>query len=196
MTTLLNALRRMSVRGRHHVITTAYLPNEIGSITLTAIERSCMATGARQHFRWTYRVLCGLALVVLLAGCGIFPESSFDLAPESRIPRWFQLPPGASRKDLTVTLAYFSGTRGPNATFTLKTTDGKTLTKVKGEMRDKKPRQLDGVHAESGSTYPMYEVIVVNGITDIVEHRAMQPTFYMTDDPSVWARLTSAAAPR
>ncbi len=37
--------------------------------------------------------------------------------------------------------------------------------------------------------YPAYEVITVNGVTDIVEFRHMEPIFYMTDDPRVWKEL-------
>ena len=37
--------------------------------------------------------------------------------------------------------------------------------------------------------YPAYEVITVNGITDIIEHRKMEPIFYVTDDPAVWKEL-------
>jgi hypothetical protein len=32
-------------------------------------------------------------------------------------------------------------------------------------------------------------VVTVNGITDIVERRTMEPVFYMTDDPAVWKEL-------
>ena len=32
-------------------------------------------------------------------------------------------------------------------------------------------------------------VATVNGITDIIEFRKMEPVFYMTDDPAVWKEL-------
>jgi len=43
----------------------------------------------------------------------------------------------------------------------------------------------------TGSTknYPAYKVITINGITDIVEFRKMEPFIYMTDDPKVWKEL-------
>jgi hypothetical protein len=37
--------------------------------------------------------------------------------------------------------------------------------------------------------YPSYEIITVNGITEIIEHRKMEPIFYITDDPAVWKEL-------
>jgi hypothetical protein len=37
--------------------------------------------------------------------------------------------------------------------------------------------------------YPSYELITVNGIIEIIEHRKMEPVFYITDDPAVWKEL-------
>jgi hypothetical protein len=37
--------------------------------------------------------------------------------------------------------------------------------------------------------YPSYELITVNGIIEITEHRKMEPIFYITDDPAVWKEL-------
>jgi hypothetical protein len=36
-----------------------------------------------------------------------------------------------------------------------------------------------------GSPYPAYEIITVDGITDVIEHRKMEPLFYVTDDSAV-----------
>jgi hypothetical protein len=46
-------------------------------------------------------------------------ESSFELARESRLPRWFTLPPGVSRSDVSVTLVYYVEPWGSTATFKL-----------------------------------------------------------------------------
>jgi hypothetical protein len=37
--------------------------------------------------------------------------------------------------------------------------------------------------------YPQYFAVTVDGITDIVEHKKMEPIFYMTDDPAIWKEL-------
>ena len=42
---------------------------------------------------------------------------------------------------------------------------------------------------QSESLYPMYEVLTANGITEVVEHRRMEPVFYITDDPEVRRKL-------
>jgi hypothetical protein len=41
----------------------------------------------------------------------------------------------------------------------------------------------------SAPGYPAYEIITVDGITEIIEHRKMEPLFYVTDDPAVWKEL-------
>jgi hypothetical protein len=45
--------------------------------------------------------------IVLFWGCRYFPESSFDLAPDSRLPKWFAIPNGLSRSDITVQMNYY-----------------------------------------------------------------------------------------
>ncbi len=37
--------------------------------------------------------------------------------------------------------------------------------------------------------YPQYFAVTVDGITDIVEHKKIEPIFYMTDDPAIWKEL-------
>lgn len=37
--------------------------------------------------------------------------------------------------------------------------------------------------------YPIYEVLTANGVTEVVEHRRMEPVFYITDDPDVRRKL-------
>ena len=39
--------------------------------------------------------------------------------------------------------------------------------------------------------YPAYEAITVNGITEIIENKKMEPIFYLTDDPAVWKQYKS-----
>jgi hypothetical protein len=48
-----------------------------------------------------------LMLVLLLCGCRFFPESRFELAPDSRLPKWFTIPANLSREDVTVQMSYY-----------------------------------------------------------------------------------------
>jgi hypothetical protein len=35
----------------------------------------------------------------------------------------------------------------------------------------------------------MYEAITANGITEIIEHRRMEPVFYVNDDPALRSQV-------
>jgi hypothetical protein len=37
--------------------------------------------------------------------------------------------------------------------------------------------------------HPQYEIITVGRTTEVIEHRKMEPIFYVTDDPSVLSKL-------
>ena len=111
-------------------------------------------------------------------------ESTFSLASDSSLPRWFTLPPGLTRRDVSVTLSYY--TWGP-AKFTLKNWKGKKLAEVRGREQTSQPLHLPG----SRSSYPAYEVIIANGITEVIEHRRAEPLFYVADDPLAREELLS-----
>lgn len=117
-----------------------------------------------------------------MAGC---LESSFKLAQDSRLPRWLETPEGMSRDDLVVTMDYYSTFSGAEAVFNLyKKNELFSFKKVVGTPRG--PLRLKNPPSGFPKHYPSYEVITVNGLTDIIEHRKMEPIFYVTDDPAIW----------
>ena len=122
-------------------------------------------------------------------GCEWFPESTFELARESRLPNWITLPPGRTRADVSITMSYYSMPWGRSATFILQDAKGKIRTKVHGKTRGLGPNHLKQPPPGFPPGYPAYEVITVNGITEIIEHRKQEPIFYITDDPAVWKEL-------
>src|SRR5258706_5588221 len=132
-----------------------------------------------------------VALTILgsAIGCEWFPESTFELASESRLPKWITLPPGLTRTDVSITMSYYSKPWGGSATFILRDTKGQIRTKVAGKVKGLEPFQLKHPPPGFPPGYPAYELITVNGITEIIEHRKMEPIFYITDDPAVWKEL-------
>jgi len=38
-------------------------------------------------------------------------------------------------------------------------------------------------------SYPFYEIAVARGTAEVIEHRQMEPVFYVTVDPGVKAKL-------
>ena len=123
-----------------------------------------------------------------IIGCQYFPESTFELASESKLPKFVTLPPGLTRADVSLEMSYYVKPWGTSATFILRY-GGRILAKVNGKEKSGGPFHL--THPPQGfpDGYPMYEVITVNGTTDIIEHRRMEPVFYVTDDPAVWNEL-------
>jgi hypothetical protein len=101
------------------------------------------------------------------------------LSSESRLPKWEALPPGFTRADVSVTLnRYTTPLPGANdAEFILKNGKGRKLTELKGKVKCQYPY--------SGFSYPFYEAVVVNGTTEILEFRKMEPIFYVNDDPAI-----------
>jgi hypothetical protein len=116
----------------------------------------------------------------VMSGC---LESSFKLASESRLPKWISPPPGLTRTDVSVTLNHYT-TLGDDAKVILKDKKGKKLAEIRGKMKCLYPL----------SSYPNYEVVVVNGITEIIEHRKMEPIFYVSDDPAIRNEVLSSCS--
>lgn len=130
------------------------------------------------------------AIVWLLAyaviGCKYFPESTFNLATDSRLPKWVKLPPGLKRADVSMTMSYYIKPWGSSATFVLHDIKQQVITSTDGKVKCQEPFQLKTYPEGSGSEYPSYEAATVNGVTEIIEHKKMEPVFYIVDDPAVW----------
>jgi len=123
-----------------------------------------------------------LASTIIIKGCEMFPESTFQLASGSRLPKWITLPPGLTRSDVSITMSYYTW---PSAGFVLQDAKGQTLEKVDGRVKCS-DFQLKNPPQGFPPGYPAYAEIVVKGTTEMIEHRKMGPVFYITDDPAVW----------
>ena len=125
------------------------------------------------------------SLFLTVRACSFFPESSFDLAQESRLPKWFTLPANLTRSQVTVHLDYYILPWGRRADFTFLGPRKEVLARVNGTAVGKEPLTLKIQPPGFPPGYPAYELITVRGVTDLVEHRKMEPTFYIADDPAV-----------
>lgn len=130
-----------------------------------------------------------LTISVSAIGCEWFPESTFELARESRLPKCTALPPGLTRADVSITMSYYVRPWGSSATFILRDPKWQIRTTVDGKVKGLGPLKLKHPPPGFPPGYPAYEVITVNGITEIIEHRKAEPAFYITDDPTVWKEL-------
>jgi hypothetical protein len=143
-------------------------------------------------FRRIEQYLLFLALTIsvfTIVGCEYFPESTFELASESRLPKWITVPPGQTRGDFSITMSYYDNPWGSNVKFILQNAKMQKRTTVYGKEKDNGPFHLQHPPQGFPPGYPLYEVITVNGIPEIIEHRKMEPIFYITDDAAVWKEL-------
>jgi hypothetical protein len=130
----------------------------------------------------------GIVAALCISACPMTGclESSFNLANESRLPRGIAIPPGLTRPDVSVTLDYHTG---PKAKFTVQDRNGKKVATATGRTYYSTPG--------SRPAYPDYDVIITNGITEVVklrpykEHDNMVQNgrivalFYVIDDPVI-----------
>lgn len=140
----------------------------------------------------SYRLLAIFLVIVFLTieGCELFPEATFELASDSRPPKWVTLPPEFTRANVSLTMNYYF-VPWRRAQFILRVKNGRILKKENGKMRCRAPFELENPPHGFPSGYPSYEAITVNGITEIVEHKKMEPIFYVTDDTAVWKQYES-----
>jgi hypothetical protein len=145
-------------------------------------------------------IICFL-MIVCSWGCRFFPESMFELAPESRLPRWFTLPEGVSRADVTVSMYTYIDSSGRSATFWLLDKNGNTLAKVNAVTEGLEfhafgsaKKNAYGGYDQPSKMYPIYEIEMANGITEVMEFKQMEPVFYVNDDPQVWTKLGLVAS--
>jgi hypothetical protein len=98
------------------------------------------------------------------------------------------MPKGLSRSDVEVSLAYYSMPWGSTAQLTLRDVRGNAIDYVRVEVEPS--RTLNAVDPPSGPLpYPRFRVATGRGVTEIFEHRQMEPVFYITDDPAVKRKL-------
>ncbi len=121
-----------------------------------------------------------LVVAVLRADC--IAESDFDLEEDSRLPRWFVLPEGVQRSDVTVNLAFYVTSIPRDVSLTFRIWGGKKLGSIYGDILNDSSGPREGALSA-------YIAIRANEIIDIVQRRGGYPTFRMNDDPNVWRAL-------
>lgn len=118
-------------------------------------------------------------------------ESSFSLSADCRLPRWFNTPSGANRLDYEVTMDYWGPLVGSTrtATVTLRDHRGRALDSVIADMFGHEPLIIGPTPTSGRFPYPRYELLTARGITEVIEHRRMEPIFYVNDDTDIRRKL-------
>lgn len=122
---------------------------------------------------------------------GYFPESSFTLSPDSRLPNWFSVPNEYDRKDLTVEIYYYAPWFGKTNLSTILIGPPPTNQKLDKKYGVVEWHPISKNNLDSGTNrYPSYHIAKVGEIIELVEHKAMEPTFYISDDPELTKSLS------
>jgi len=132
---------------------------------------------------WRLLPLLLVAACSPLRGC---VESRFEMAPDSRIPHWFSLPPSTTH---SASLTYY--TRGDAQVEFF--ADGKKIAEVFGQSCWHPV--MESRRADNGSFKtdmgPNYTYIRANGILEVIEHPG-GPVFRVSDDPALISAAVSA----
>ena len=131
--------------------------------------------------RWVL-VVAGCIFACAITGC---IESNFRIASESRLPRGLTIPPGLIRADVSATVDFY--TLG-QAKFTLRDKGGRKIGMVTGHIKGN-PLHLRKPPQGYEPRYPVYTLIVIDGVTEIMEHRRPDDILYVTDDPGIREEL-------
>jgi hypothetical protein len=156
----------------------------------TNLRRQRIPSTKAAHLKKWSLIVAACISVCVTTGC---IESTFNLADESRLPKGIAIPPGLTRADVSLTLDYH--TLG-KAKFTLRDLNGKKLATVVG-MAQGSSRYLSTAPRSHDLTVPAYDVVVINGVTEVIKDRPYQEhenmvqngrivaLFYVVDDPAI-----------
>lgn len=156
------------------------------------------------------KLRAGIILTILvLSACtprGLI-ESNFELAPESRLPTWVEVPEDTDREDVELSLTYYTpfSQSFDDAVFKLsiKGKNGKILT-GKSWWHPRTKKELDVFYATEPRPeypHPSYVVVEIGGQIDVIEHREyaeqnrdpLRALFWLTDNAMI---LQEAREPR
>jgi hypothetical protein len=82
---------------------------------------------------------------------------------------------------------YYSRPGRRSAVFVLRDGSGAKVMEVSGEKRGSAPTSF--TKGDAAFEYPLYEVISVGNVVEVVEHRRLEPVFYLVDNPEILRRL-------
>jgi hypothetical protein len=143
------------------------------------------------NMRMSKRVLRPILVLLLCAACNPVrgcPESTFSLAADSRLPRWFALPSGYVRQDVTVRLTYYVPPVPVDDVVMelMNLPNNRMISKLTGKACwhpriDRIQRNSEGGFTQGSE--PRYTIVRAAGIVEVIDHFSKDPIFRITDDP-------------
>jgi hypothetical protein len=141
-------------------------------------------------------LICLLTCIIFVgcAGCDLrygVLETSFRLADDSRLPKWFNVPKGYSRSDLRVTIDFYTSPcffcKDTVTTLYGPPPDNKEIMKKAGKFRWHPLSDRDLYNKYPATKFPNYTIVKVDGIDEVFEQRQAGNSLYITDDPNITA---------
>jgi hypothetical protein len=143
-------------------------------------------------YNFKYRaVILLLILCPLFWGCSLkcgFIDFMYQLAPESRLPRWADFS-GYQRQDLTMKINCCVVPLGGRAEVLVygPAPERKVLLEKTVNMRWHPLSDKDKYNKYPNDKYPRYSIITINGVDEVFEKKGTGSTLYITDDPNITA---------
>jgi len=132
------------------------------------------------------RIAVFLLMLHAAVGCDLrygFMESRFELAKESRLPKWVRMPTGYSRQDVRVVLTFYTHPISEDKVIAVlygPPPENKQLDENIGTSRVHPITQREHEKGQF-AVYPSYLIITVNDISEIFEHRSKGDILYIVD---------------
>jgi hypothetical protein len=136
------------------------------------------------------RKFAPLLFVLLLASCHPvrgFLESEFNLSPDSPLPAWYpKLPDGYKREDVTIRMQYYTPLFHVDDTvFIVESGWWRTLYKGTGKS-EHHPKYWAWAQKDwPARANPGYVNVTIDGKTEIIEHKKMEPIFHISNEEAV-----------
>jgi hypothetical protein len=111
-----------------------------------------------------------------------FAESNFNLARDSRLPQWFQVPAGINRNDIHVEFIYFLS-KTKIAAINNKT--GTIFFSAEADMKHHSVTEAESKTMKQGWPCPSYNMITVNGVAEVIAHIEKGNIVYIVEPSEV-----------
>jgi hypothetical protein len=127
---------------------------------------------------------------VLLTSCGPgsgFVEAGYELAPESRLPRWFgEVSAKYDRKDLAVKVRFYSPIFPvDNVEVDLVDRSGRILSHATGRSFEHPVSQERRAKANDLPVFPHWDVVIVTGVMEVLEFKGRSNLVDVSDEPAL-----------
>ncbi len=96
-----------------------------------------------------------------------FAESNFNLARNSRLPKWFNVPADINRNDINVEFIYFLSKTKIAA---INNRTGKIFFSTEADMHHHSITEAESKTMKQGWPCPSYNIITVNGVQEVIAH--------------------------